>query len=107
MTGKDLLVELGNISQRYYDEAENESVSATHRSFRRPLLAAAVIAMTLLLVGVSSVKASEEDEQMIKELQRSNMWSKAKNGLVGPSKQGRTSPLYLLRKREISRDFGR
>lgn len=51
MTGKDLLVELGNISQRYYDEAENESVSATHRSFRRPLLAAAVIAMTLLLVG--------------------------------------------------------
>ena len=32
----------------------------------------------------------------------SNMWSKAKNGLVQPRKQGRTSPLYLLRKREIS-----
>ena len=35
------------------------------------------------------------------------MWSKAKNGLVQPSKQGRTSPLFLLRKREISRDFAR
>ena len=37
----------------------------------------------------------------------SNMWSKAKNGLVQPSKQGRTSPLYLSRKREISREFAR
>ena len=37
----------------------------------------------------------------------SNMWSKAKNGLVQPSKQGRTSPLCLSRKREISRGFAR
>jgi len=35
------------------------------------------------------------------------MWSKAENGLVQPSKQGRTSPLIILRKREISRDFAR
>ena len=37
----------------------------------------------------------------------SNMWSKEKNGLVQPRKQGRTSPLIILRKHEISRDFGR
>ena len=37
----------------------------------------------------------------------SNMWSKTKNGLVQPLKQGRTSPLYLLRKRETSREFAR
>ena len=37
----------------------------------------------------------------------SNIWSRAKNGLVQPSKQGRTSPLCLLRKREISRDLAR
>ena len=35
------------------------------------------------------------------------MWSRAKNGLVQPLKQGRTSPLCLLRKREISRDLAR
>ena len=37
----------------------------------------------------------------------SNMWSSAKKGLVQPPKQGRTSPLYLLRKSEISRGFER
>ena len=35
------------------------------------------------------------------------MWSSAKNGLVQPSKQGRTSPLNISRKRENSRDFAR
>jgi len=35
------------------------------------------------------------------------MWSKAKNGLVQPSKQGRTSPLFIWQKREISRDLAR
>ena len=37
----------------------------------------------------------------------SNMWSSAKNGLVQPSKQERTSPFFILRKREISRGFAR
>ena len=32
------------------------------------------------------------------------MWSKAKNGLVQPRKQGRTSPLIILRKRENLRE---
>ena len=33
------------------------------------------------------------------------MWSKAKNGLVQPSKVGKNKPVFLLRKREISRNF--
>lgn len=53
MTGKDLLIELGSISPKYYDEAENDTlVSETrHRPLRRPLLIAAIIALTALLVG--------------------------------------------------------
>jgi hypothetical protein len=45
-----------------------------------------------------------KDENLRKWL---NMWSKAKNGLVQPSMQGRTSPFFVLRKHEISRDFAR
>ena len=49
MTGKDLLTGLGNIGQKYYDEAENEM---PHRkAIRKPLLIAAIIALTVLLVG--------------------------------------------------------
>ena len=53
MTGKELLAGLGNISHRYYEEAENDTITETeiHRSFRRPLLVAALIGLMLLLVG--------------------------------------------------------
>ena len=53
MNGKDLLMGLGNISPKYYDEAENDTITEvrTHRTFRRPLLVAAIIALTALLVG--------------------------------------------------------
>lgn len=59
MTGKDLFIALGNISQKYYDEAENDTIASSqgHKSFRRPLLIAAVIALTLLLVGCAVVYA--------------------------------------------------
>ena len=57
MTGKDLFIALGNISQKYYDEAENDTIASSqgHKSLRRPLLIAAVIALTLLLVGCAVV----------------------------------------------------
>lgn len=53
MTGKDLLIGLGNISHKYYEEAENETFRSTgnRRTVRRYLLAAAMIALMLLLVG--------------------------------------------------------
>lgn len=53
MNGKDLLMGLGNISPRYYDEGENDSLreGKTHGIARRPLLVAAILALTLLLVG--------------------------------------------------------
>ena len=59
MTGKDLLIGLGDISHKYYDEAENDTITETqkHRTFRRPLLVAAVIALTALLVGCAVVYA--------------------------------------------------
>ena len=56
MTGKDLLIGLGTISPKYYDEAERETIASTqHRPFRRPLLVAAMIALTLVLVGCAVV----------------------------------------------------
>ena len=57
MTGKDLFIALGNISPQYYDEAENDTIASPqgHKSLRRPLLIAAVIALTLLLVGCAVV----------------------------------------------------
>ena len=57
MNGKDLLIGLGDISQKYYDEAENETISTGHRTLRRPLLIAAVVAMLLMLVGCAVVYA--------------------------------------------------
>lgn len=53
MNGKDLLMGLGNISPKYYDEAENDTITEVkgRRTFRRPLLVAAIIALLLLLVG--------------------------------------------------------
>lgn len=53
MTGKDLLIGIGNISHKYYDEAENDVIAAPQspRVLRRPLLVAAIVALTLLLVG--------------------------------------------------------
>ena len=57
MTGKDLFIALGNISPKYYEEAENDTIAASqgHKSIRRPLLIAAVIALTLLLVGCAVI----------------------------------------------------
>ena len=50
MNGKELLIGIGTIHPRYYEEAETEAFS-TRKHFRRPLLIAAVIALTALLVG--------------------------------------------------------
>ena len=54
MNGKDLLTELGNIHEKYYMEAENDTLPASPR-IRRPLLLAALIALMLLLVGCGIV----------------------------------------------------
>ena len=57
MTGKDLLIELGNINPQYYDEAERGLICAekSRRTLRRPLLIAAIVAIMLLLVGCAVV----------------------------------------------------
>ena len=53
MNGKNLLIGMGNINHKYYEEAENDNITEVkrHRTFRRPLLVAAIIALLLLLVG--------------------------------------------------------
>lgn len=51
MNGKDLLTTLGDISPKYYQEAESGQLSSTGKKLHRPFLLAAVIAMTTLLVG--------------------------------------------------------
>lgn len=57
MNGKDLLIGLGSISPKYYDEAENDTFTEVkgRRTFRRPLLVAAIIALLLMLVGCAVV----------------------------------------------------
>ena len=59
MTGKDLLMGLGNIGPKYYEEAENGTIAANQRykTFKRPVLVAAIIALTALLVGCAVVYA--------------------------------------------------
>lgn len=50
MNGKELLMGVGNINPRYYEEAETEAFS-TRKRIRRPFLIAAILALTALLVG--------------------------------------------------------
>ena len=56
MNGKDLLIDLGNISQKYYEEAENGNISATtkYKTLRKPLLIAAIIGLLMLLIGCAA-----------------------------------------------------
>lgn len=59
MTGKYLLVHLGNISQRYYDEAEHDAIEempSSHKHAHKLVLIAAIIALTALLVGFTVVR---------------------------------------------------
>jgi len=61
MNGKDLLIGLGYIHSSFFEEAETEELSSPARSqskpLRRPFLVAAIIALTLLLVGCAVVYA--------------------------------------------------
>ena len=56
MNGKDLLIDLGNISQKYYEEAENSNISANakYKTFRKPLLIAVIIGLLMLLIGCAA-----------------------------------------------------
>lgn len=77
MTGKDLFIALGDISHKYYDEAEYGTISVAHehKSLRRPLLIAAVIAMALLLVGCAVVYAlSLQDMKVDEEIITQEEW---------------------------------
>jgi len=59
MTGKGLLICLGDISYKYYDEAEKETFAAAQkrRTLRTSVLLAAIIALMALLVGCAVVYA--------------------------------------------------
>lgn len=56
MNGKDLLISLGSISPKYYDEAENDTILAStkNKTLHKPLLIAAIIGLLLLLVGCAA-----------------------------------------------------
>lgn len=70
MTGKDLLLGLGDISPKYYDEAEKDTIvsETKHRTLRRPLLIAAIIAMMILLVGCTIAYVLSLQELKISEI---------------------------------------
>ena len=56
MNGKDLLIDLGNLGQKYYEEAENGNIMTTakYKTFRKPLLIAAIIGLLMLLIGCTA-----------------------------------------------------
>ena len=54
MKGKDLFLGLSYIDKQYIEEAELESLPR-RKTLRRPLLVAALVALTLLLVGCAAV----------------------------------------------------
>lgn len=55
MNGRELLEGLGQISQEFYEEAETDTLPAARGRIRKPLLAAALIAMLLMLTGCAAV----------------------------------------------------
>ena len=57
MNGKELLVALGDIGLKYYEEAEGEIVTPAGKvlRLRRPLLIAAIVTLMLVLVGCAVV----------------------------------------------------
>lgn len=55
MNGKELFIALGDISAKYYEEAESTPPLSHPRRFKKPLLIAALIALTLLLVGCTAL----------------------------------------------------
>ena len=56
MNGKDLLIGLGTISHKYYEEAENGNILATakYKTVCKPLLIAAIIGLLMLLIGCAA-----------------------------------------------------
>ena len=56
MNGKDLLIGLGTISHKYYEEAENGNILATakYKTVRKPLLIAVIIGLLMLLIGCAA-----------------------------------------------------
>jgi len=67
MNGKDLFITLGDIDARYYAEAEREGVAASHRVWRKPLAAAALIAAMLLLMGCAIAYVFSLKEMTLQE----------------------------------------
>lgn len=54
MNGKELFIALGDISTKFYEEADTSPI-LHRRPLRKPLLVAALIALTLLLVGCTAL----------------------------------------------------
>ncbi len=75
MTGKYLLVHLGNISEKYYEEAEQDTVKAvpsSHKRVHKLVLIAAIIALTAILVGFTVYTLRLQDMSIGKDTQTQN-----------------------------------
>ena len=75
MTGKYLLVHLGNISEKYYAEAEQETIHAEHSYFKpihKLVLIAAIVALTAILVGFTIYTLRLQNMSIGKDTQTQN-----------------------------------
>lgn len=75
MSGKDLLLGMDYVQSKYVEEAENTNPfrkeTAGGRTWRRPLLVAAIVALTLLLVGCAVVYVLSMQDMKVGEQQYS------------------------------------
>lgn len=55
MNGKDIFIALNHIDTKYIEAAQPPQISGRHISWKRPAVIAAVIALTLMLVGCAAV----------------------------------------------------
>lgn len=75
MTGKYLLIHLGNISEKYYEEAEQETIHEVPSSFKpvhKLVLIAAIVALTAILVGFTIYTLRLQDMSIGKDTQTQN-----------------------------------
>lgn len=70
MNGKNLLMGLSYIDRKFIEESEKDTVTARPRSFRRPLLIAAIIASMLLLAGCVAYVLSMQDLVLAEDTQK-------------------------------------
>lgn len=105
MNGRNLLVGLSYIDQKYIEESEMETIGIRGgKTLRRPLLIAALVALMLLLVGCAVVYVLSLQKLQIGEYQYTEpryideagnkVYATEKNGMCSPCRGWLEVPVF-------------